>query len=266
MELPAFSPQKQCFFGIGEYNLLNANAGTQEEIAVTERKDTEPKDDEATSEVESSEPVTSPVEPEVEAAVDTEVEVTPTEEQVEEAIASEKKSSRKVLVWILVAILIVGGFFIIRNQRSGNDLAKIQGKVALSASELRDIVVAKKITAYWAGPQDGAKYTLIATTPGVAFVRYLPGGVGLNDTKTLFRAIGTYAQKNAFAVSTAGAAANGNVGFVNADGNAVFYSKVRPSNVYVGIKGKDIQVEVFDPVVDQAIGLVLVKNQVRQIS
>jgi hypothetical protein len=166
----------------------------------------------------------------------------------------------------VIAILLVGGFFFIKHQRSGNDLAKIQGKVALSASELRDVVLAKKLTVYWAGPQEGAKYTLIATTPGVAFVRYLPGGVGLNDTKTLFRAIGTYAQKNAFAVSTAGASATGNVGFVNADGNAVFYSKARPTNVYIGIKGKDIQVEVFDPVVDQALGLVLVKNQVRQIS
>jgi hypothetical protein len=178
------------------------------------------------------------------------------------------KSSRKVLTWIVIAIAIVllGGFFAVSQSRGTSDLAKIQGKVALTAQELRDVIVAKKITAYWSGPQDGAKYTLIATTPGVAFVRYLPGGVGLGDTKTLFRAIGTYTQKNAFAVSTAGALALGNVGFVNADGNAVFYSKARPTNVYMGIKAKDIQVEVFDPVVDQSLGLVLVKNQVQQIS
>lgn len=220
---------------------------------------TEAREGESTSsEFPAGEPVVPPVEPVVE--------VTPTAVEVQEAVVAEKKSSRRVLTWIVIAIVLVGGAFFIKHQRSGNDVAKIQGKVALSASELRDVVVAKKLTVYWAGPQDGAKYTLIATTPGVAFVRYLPGGVGLNDTKTLFRAIGTYAQKNAFAVSTAGAAANGNVGFVNADGNAVFYSKARPTNVYVGIKGKDIQVEVFDPVVDQALGLVLVKNQVRQIS
>lgn len=218
----------------------------------------EARDDETTSENEASEPIVPPVQPAVE--------VTPTQEQVEESVVMEKKSSRRVLTWIVIAIVLVAGFFLIKHQRSGNDLAKVQGKVAMSADELRSVVLAKKLTVYWAGPQDGAKYTLIATTPGVAFVRYLPGGVGLNDTKTLFRAIGTYTQKNAFAVSTAGAAATGNVGFVNADGNAVFYSKARPSNVYIGIKGKDIQVEVFDPVVDQALGLVLVKNQVRQIS
>jgi hypothetical protein len=186
-------------------------------------------------------------------------------ERVVVAPVAKGKGSRMFLTLVVIAIVLVGGFFAVKHFRSSGDLAKVQGKVALSAQELRDVVIAKKITAYWAGPVDGAKYTLIATTPGVAFVRYLPGGVGLTDTKTLFRAIGTYTQKNAFAVSTAGGLALGNVGFVNADGNAVFYSKARPTNVYVGIKGQNIQVEVFDPVVDQALGLILVKNQVRQI-
>lgn len=182
------------------------------------------------------------------------------------AVTLEKKSPLKVLIWIFVAILLIGGFALVRHPKSDNDSEKIQGRVALTAQDLRDVVIAKKLTVYWVGPQDGAKYTLVATTPGVAFVRYLPGGTGLNDTKTRFRVIGTYVQKNAFAVSTAGAVAPGNAGFVNADGNAVFYTKARPTNVYVGIKGKDLQVEVFDPLADQALGLVLLMNQVRRIS
>lgn len=222
---------------------------------------TEAKDDKTTSEVESSEPATPPVEPEVE--------VTPAPEQVTNSDivkGAKPKSSRKVLIWSVIAIVLVGGFFAVKQFQSSTDLVKMQGKVALSAEELRGVVVANKLTAYWAGPQEGAKYALIATTSGRVFVRYLPGGVGLNDTKTLFRGIGTYSYKDAFAVSTAGALVLGNVGFVNADGNAVFYSKARPTNVYIGIKGKDIQIEVFDPVVDQALGLALVKNQILQIS
>lgn len=218
----------------------------------------DPREDESTSGIQSNGPVRRPAGPVADVA--------PTSGQIEQTVVTKKKSSRKIQALTLVVILAIGGFFLFQHKSSGIDISKIQGKVALSASELRDVVVAKKIVVYWAGPQEGAKYTLIASTPGVAFVRYLPGGVGLNDTKTLFRVIGTYAQKNAFAVSTAGAATLGNAGFVNADGNAVFYSKARPTNIYVGIKGKDIQVEVFDPVVDQALGFVLVKNQVRQIS
>jgi hypothetical protein len=190
----------------------------------------------------------------------------PVTEQVVPAKTEKGEGSRIILTLIVITIVLLGGFFAVKHFRGTSDVAKIQGKVALSAQELRNVVVAKKITAYWAGPQEGAKYTLIATTPGVAYVRYLPGGVGLNDSKTLFRAIGTYTFKHSYEIATAGAKTPGNVGFVNADGNAVFYSSGHLTNVYVGIKGKDIQVEVFDPVENQALGLVLVKNQIVQIS
>ncbi|MFZ2228446.1 MAG: hypothetical protein WA090_06600 [Candidatus Nanopelagicaceae bacterium] len=184
----------------------------------------------------------------------------------EPVLTKRGKSTMRFIVAVLIVIFGVGGYLLISNSNKDGDLAKIQGKVALSEQELRDVVATKKLTVYWAGPQTGAKYTLIATTPGISYVRYLPGGVGLDDTKTLFRAIGTYAQKDAYSVSLTAGKADGNVGFTNSDGNAVFYSKARPSNVYIGIKGKDIQVEVFDPVVDQALGLVLVRGQISLVN
>lgn len=183
----------------------------------------------------------------------------------EPVLTPRATSVLRVVIALVVLILGIGGYLAIAHSKNG-DNAKIQGKVALSAQELRDVVAAKKLTVYWAGPQTGAKYTLIATTPGIIYVRYLPGGVGLNDTKTLFRAIGTYAQKNAFTVSRNAGKTAGNTGFINADGNAVFYAKGRPTNIYIGIKGKDIQVEVFDPVVDQALGLVLVRGQISLVN
>jgi len=193
--------------------------------------------------------------------------VTSEENVVTEPVLTKRgKSTMRFIVAIVIVVLGVGGYLLISNARNGGDLAKIQGQVALSEQELKDVVAAKKLTVYWAGPQTGAKYTLIATTPGIAYVRYLPGGVGLNDTKTLFRAIGTYVQKDAYSVSIAAGRADGNAGFINSDGNAVFYSKGRPSNVYIGIQGKDIQVEVFDPVVDQALGLVLVRGQISLVN
>lgn len=189
--------------------------------------------------------------------------VTPEENLESEPVLTKRgRSTMRFVIAVVVVILGAGGYLFISQSKNDGDLAKIQGKVALSAQELKDVVAAKKLTVYWAGPQTGAKYTLIATTPGISYVRYLPGGVGLNDTTTLFRAIGTYVQKDAYNVSLAAGRADGNVGFINSDGNAVFYSKGRPSNVYIGIKGKDIQVEVFDPVVDQALGLVLVRGQI----
>ena len=193
-------------------------------------------------------------------------EETMTPAESEPVLTKRGKSTMRFIVAVLIVIFGVGGYLLISNSNKDGDLAKIQGKVALSEQELRDVVAAKELTVYWAGPQTGAKYTLIATTPGISYVRYLPGGVGLDDTKTLFRAIGTYAQKDAYSVSLTAGKADGNVGFTNSDGNAVFYAKARPSNVYIGIKGKDIQVEVFDPVVDQALGLVLVRGQISLVN
>jgi hypothetical protein len=178
------------------------------------------------------------------------------------------KKSRPLLVLgsvIALVVLSVAGYFIISHFSKSNEADKIQGKVAMSADQLRTVVLAKNLTVYWAGPMTDAKYALIANKAGSAFVRYLPNGKGLNDTTTSFRVVATYVQKGAFLITQSAGGVAGNVGFTNVDGNAVFYVKTRPTNVYMGIKDKDIQIEIFDPGIDQALGLSLIHNQILQI-
>lgn len=180
-----------------------------------------------------------------------------------------RKKSRPLLLFgsfVAVVVLGIAGYFIISHYSQGGDAQKMAGKVALSADDLRSIVRAKHLTVYWAGPMAGAKYALIANRPGASFVRYLPNGKGLNDVTTSFRVIATYSQKGAFLITQSAGGVSGNVGFTNVDGNAVFYVKTRPTNVYMGIKGKDVQLEIFDPGIDQALGLSLIHNQIQQIS
>lgn len=167
---------------------------------------------------------------------------------------------------ILVAILSTTSYYLISRATRDTDTLKIQGKIAMSEQELRDIVNAKKLTVYWAGPTEDAKYALIANRAGSSFVRYLPNGNGLNDTTVSYRVIATYVQKDAFKVTQNAGATTGNIGFTNVDGNAVFYVKTRPTNVYMGIKGQDIQIEIYDPGIDQALGLSLLHNQIKRIS
>lgn len=183
---------------------------------------------------------------------------------------SSQKSRRSRPLLVLgsfVAVVILGfvGYFVISHFSKSNDADKTQGKVAMTADELRSIVLAKHLTVYWAGPVTDAKYALIANKTGSAFVRYLPNGNGLNDATTSFRVIATYTQKGAFLITQSAGGVAGNVGFTNVDGNAVFYVKTRPTNVYMGIKDKDIQIEIFDPGIDQALGLSLIHNQIQQI-
>lgn len=180
----------------------------------------------------------------------------------------KRKRSRPLLVigsFFSILILGIAGYLIISHFSNSNDADKTAGKVAMSADELRSVVLSKHLNVYWAGPMTGAKYALIANKSGSTFVRYLPNGNGINDTTTSFRVIATYPQKGAFLITQSAGGVTGNVGFTNVDGNAVFYVKSRPTNVYMGLKDKDIQIEIFDPGIDQALGLSLIHNQIEQI-
>lgn len=183
--------------------------------------------------------------------------------------STKPKKRRPFLVFgsaITIVIVSVVSYSIISHFSNNNGAQKIQGTVAMSADDLRSVVLAKHLTVYWAGPLTSAKYSLRVNELGASFLRYLPNGKGLNDKTTSFRVIATYSQKGAYLITQSAGGVSGNVGFTNVDGNAVFYVKTRPTNVYMGIKGKDIQVEIFDPGVDQALGLSLLRNQIRQIT
>ncbi|HEX7405652.1 MAG TPA: hypothetical protein VF307_06995 [Candidatus Nanopelagicaceae bacterium] len=168
----------------------------------------------------------------------------------------------------IVGVIVLGslGYVLISNMSSGNDLKKIQGKYAMSERELRDIVKSKHLTVYWAGPVVGDKYALTIGAAGQTFVRYLPNGKGLTTTGSTFRIIATYSLKGAFLATQTAGTQTGNVGFTNVDGNSVFYVKTRPTNVYMGIKGQDIQLEIFDPAIDQALALALFHGQIQPIN
>jgi hypothetical protein len=178
------------------------------------------------------------------------------------------KKRRLIFTLTVIGVLILGflGYSLISNLGSGNDLKKIQGKYAMSEKELRDIVKTKHLTAYWAGPVAGDKYSLNIGAAGQTFVRYLPAGQGLTATGSTFRIIATYSLKGAFLTTQTAGTQPGNVGFTNVDGNSVFYVKSRPTNVYMGMKGKDIQLEIFDPAIDQALALALFHGQIQLIS
>lgn len=186
-----------------------------------------------------------------------------------------KRRSWTIVMTFLLASSIAVVAFLLGSQSSqpslgttttvSGDALALRGLAALSESELRDVVIRNRLTVYWAGPQEGAKYSISVPSPSVAVVRYLPNGKGLQDSQPVYRVIGTYVQKDpSQAIRLAGSKA-GNLGFTNIDGNDVFYVKGRPTNVYVAIKNKDIQIEIFDPGADQAIAMSLFRGLLRQI-
>ena len=142
----------------------------------------------------------------------------------------------------------------------------VAGKVALSESELIAAVKKLGISAYWAGPVKGAKYTLSVPADGQAYIRYLPNGQGLADTNPNYVVIATYKTTNAFSATQAAANQTSGITFVNTDGAAVYYSKSTPTNVYVAFPGKDFQIEIFDPIAKTALEIASKSGAVRLVA
>jgi len=149
---------------------------------------------------------------------------------------------------------------------TGNTSAgALLGQVALSESELKNLVITNKLAAYWVGPQDGAKYSLISNSNGQVFVRYLPGGKGLDDTNADYRVIATYPQGDAFSITKAAGNQANAISFTNADGAQVFYSKNYAANVYVAFPDSPHEIEIFDPKDGGALSLATKPGTIQKI-
>lgn len=125
--------------------------------------------------------------------------------------------------------------------------ARISGGVALTESQLREVVREIDQRVYWAGPMSGAKYTINAQNFNSIYVRYLADGEGISDQTPKYRVIATYKEANAYnSTLSAGNQANG-LSFTKPDGRVVYYNKQVPTNVYVAFKNDPYQMEIFDP-------------------
>lgn len=125
--------------------------------------------------------------------------------------------------------------------------ARISGGVALSESQLKQVVKEINQKVYWAGPMSGAKYTINAQNFNSIYVRYLANGKGISDQTPKYRVIATYKEANAYnSTLSAGNQADG-LSFTKPDGRVVYYNKQVPTNVYVAFKSLPYQIEIFDP-------------------
>lgn len=183
----------------------------------------------------------------------------------------KKARFRRLVPYVVTALIFstvsFGAEYYFNTKRSASEevLLVLHGGKAVDAKELRDVVLANHLTVYWVGPEKNAKYVLNAAVLSSISLRYLPVSASLTDTTATYREVGTFTSPNAFEVTQkAGALPNG-VGFVNVDGNAVYYDSRDAKNVYIGMKDKDIQVEIFDPRPDQALASAIMRSQVRQI-
>ena len=99
---------------------------------------------------------------------------------------------------------------------------------------------------YWLGSIAGTKLELTKTPDGRVYVRYIPAGVPAGATSP-YLTVATYPVANGLAATGAEAGRADAVKISLPNGAIAFFSKARPTNVYIAYPGAAEQIEVYDP-------------------
>ena len=160
---------------------------------------------------------------------------------------------RQIRIGAVVAVALAIGFVLWLVLRNGDSspsaaaptAAATSTSVPISVKGLHSLAVLG-VPIYWAGERSGVKYEMTKSGDDRVLVRYLPAGAQIG-TRTPYLTIGTYRVKNAFAVTNRLARSGTSEAIPVGHGGVAFYSRTRPTNVYLAYPGSSSQIEVYDP-------------------
>ena len=176
-----------------------------------------------------------------------------------EAAAAMDRRGR-VRVGAVVAVAVAVGlslWLVLRNGGSSSPpppAVAAAKAVPISVRGLHSLA-ALGIPIYWAGERAGSTLEMTKTADNRVFLRYLPAG-GTLGTRAPYLTIGSYPMRNAFATTRRLAQAGTSVTVPVGHGGVAFYSRTRPTNVYLAYPGSAAQIEVYDPSPEAARQLV----------
>jgi hypothetical protein len=155
---------------------------------------------------------------------------------------------------VLLAMLGVVLWLLLRG--GGESSPNRAPAVAASIRRLNEFASSVAHPVYWAGAQPRFAYELSHTKDGRVYIRYLPPGVKVGNTKPNYLTVGTYPLPHAFAAIRATARKQGLRALDIPGGGVAFQYKSRPTSVYLAYPGSSYQIEVFDPSPARALRLV----------
>ena len=150
---------------------------------------------------------------------------------------------------IVAAVAAVAGiavWLILHFEGSGAGGKASSSSTDVSARSLVALAASLGRPVYWAGPEDGVTYEFTETADRRVYVRYLPKGVAAGTTKP-FLTVASYPVAHAFTITRKAAARSDAVRLRVGGGGVGFYSRARPTNVYVAFPHANVQIEVYDP-------------------
>lgn len=128
--------------------------------------------------------------------------------------------------------------------------------IAISGAELARIATSGT-TVYWAGaPEVGTTLTLLKSSNGSIYVRYLPPEVDVTDPIPPSLVVATYPLVGALAAVKRAAKEPDAVSIPLEKGGIAVYSKSKPTNIYFAYPKAPEQIEVYDPSPGRALQLV----------
>jgi hypothetical protein len=148
-----------------------------------------------------------------------------------------------VIVLAVVAALLVGAL-VSGDDDDSSPAESGTGPVALSPAELRSQSESLDQPIYWAGPKQGFSYEYTQTVDGKTYVRYLPEGVDVGDSRADYLIVVTYPFPSAYSALKA-VAKDKSIEIPGA--GIALVDEAYPKSVHVAFPGVDYQVEVFDP-------------------
>jgi hypothetical protein len=164
-----------------------------------------------------------------------------------------------VLRGIVIALAVTVGAIAWMATREGDDEAAPEASQAeariVSEAELAGIASSAGHPVYWAGPVEGTELEVTEDAAGGVLVRYLEDGAGVGEGTTEFLAIGSYPIPDP-AGSLDGFAAAPGATVRRAPGiGRVVTSAQTPTSVYFVDPRNQVQVEVYDDSLEQAMRL-----------
>lgn len=176
------------------------------------------------------------------------------------------------LTYSLVAVLSAGLTLGIDSAVSARQVSLdemdliLHGGKKIDGEALRELVLLRKLTVYWLPPKPGAMYLIDTSIPNAISLHIsIPADPKVASSTPISYDIGTFVSPNAFTLTRKAALSANGTGFVNIDGNAIYYDSRSPTNIYVGLKNLDIQVQLYDPRPDQALSAALAQGNLVQI-
>jgi hypothetical protein len=167
---------------------------------------------------------------------------------MQDGSASRKRVRLLVVLGVIVAIavaiwLIVGG----GGDNSSSSSTEVRSAEAVTAAELGEFASESETPIYWAGEQPGATLELSTSEGGRTYVRYLTGGAEPGDPRADFLTVGSYQFSDPVAALEALAKEAGGVKRSVPGGGIAYFSRERPTNVYLAYPDQEVEIEVFDP-------------------